>query len=128
MTFRETLDRHLSAIQKRDLQALADTVTSGDLVLVSADGQLVRSAQGFLDRHRGWFEMTNWHLEVTPVQVVETPQMGIAVLHLTYHETPEDMPPIHQQSYLTLVFQQQNGKWLMVLDQNTPMRRPAEES
>jgi hypothetical protein len=29
---------------------------------------------------------------------------------------------VRQQSHLTLVFARRDGKWLMVLDQNTPLK------
>jgi ketosteroid isomerase-like protein len=49
MTFRETLRKHLQAIQDRDLKALADTVAEDSLVLIMADGKLARSTAEFLE-------------------------------------------------------------------------------
>lgn len=122
MTFRETLDRHLDAIRRRDLPALADTVSEDDLVLITSDGKLVQTAQEFLEMHRGWFAMEDWEINVTPVEVYEGGALGVAVLHLDYRETPKQRPPVYQESYLTLVFQERQGKWRMVQDQNTPIR------
>jgi hypothetical protein len=65
-----------------------------------------------------------WRLETTPVRVYERPQMGVAVLHLVYRETPRYRPPLREESYLTLVFQERGGKWLMVQDQSTPIKKP----
>jgi hypothetical protein len=42
MTFRETLDRHLQSIQERDLSTLIDTLPADKLILIMADGRLVR--------------------------------------------------------------------------------------
>jgi hypothetical protein len=39
------------------------------------------------------------------------------VLHLDYREDGKN-----SESYLTLVFENRGGKWLMVQDQNTPIR------
>ncbi len=121
-SFREALGKHLLAIEERDLKALADTVASPELYLVMSDGKLGRTTSEFLESHRGWFEMKNWRLEVKPVHIFETPQMGVAVLQLEYRETPPGKPPTRQESILTLVFQNRNDKWVMVLDQNTPVR------
>jgi hypothetical protein len=33
-----------------------------------------------------------------------------------------DKPQVREESHLTLVFQRRDGKWVMVLDQNTPLR------
>ncbi len=120
MTFRETLDKHLKAIQDRDLTALAETLPADDLTLITSDGRLVRSVAEFLDMHRGWFAMTNWTLGWTVARTEETAEMGFAVLELDYREAPPDRPPLRQRSCLTLVFRRQAGGWVMVLDQNTP--------
>jgi uncharacterized protein (TIGR02246 family) len=121
-SFREALGRHLLAIEDRDLDALADTVSDSEILLVMSDGKLVRTKKEFLEAHRGWFAMKNWRLEVKPVQLFDTPQLGVAMFHLEYRETPPGKPPTRQESMLTLAFQPRNGKWVMVLDQNTPIK------
>jgi ketosteroid isomerase-like protein len=116
--FREALGRHLLAIENRDLSALAGTIAEDPIVLIMANGKLVRSKREFLEAHRGWFAMDNWTLQAKPVEFFESGDLGIAVLHLEYHEKPAK----HEESYLTLVFERRGGKWLMVQDQNTPIR------
>ncbi len=120
--FREALGRHLLAIEDRDLGALADTVAPDGLLLVMSDGKLVRSTAEFLEAHRGWFAMKHWRLEVKPVHIYETAQLGVALLHLEYRDTPPGQPPSRQESLLTLIFENRNGRWLMVQDQNTPIK------
>jgi ketosteroid isomerase-like protein len=115
--FREALGRHLLAIEKRDLAALAATVAPDTLVLVSAEGRLVRSTAEFLELHRAWFAMPGWTLHAKPVQFVESPQLCVAVFDLDYREAGK-----RQESLLTLVFELREGRWLMVLDQNTPRK------
>lgn len=120
--FREALGRHLLAIEEKDLDALADTVAPDGVLLVMSDGKLVRSTGEFLHAHRGWFAMKHWRLEVRPVQITETPQLGVALLALDYREMPPGKPATRQASLLTLVFQNRGGRWLMIQDQNTPVR------
>jgi ketosteroid isomerase-like protein len=116
MNFRETLGRHLLAIETRDLDTLAATVAD-PLILVMADGQMKRSKAEFVEAHRGWFAMTNWQLSAKPVEIYENAGLGVAVLHLDYREDAK-----RSESYLTLVFEERGGEWLMVQDQNTPIR------
>ena len=116
MNFRETLGRHLLAIETRDLDTLAATVAD-PLILVMADGQMKRSKDEFVDAHRGWFAMQNWTLTAKPVEIYENAGLGVAVLHLDYREDAK-----RSESYLTLVFEERGGEWLMVQDQNTPIR------
>jgi ketosteroid isomerase-like protein len=114
--FRETLGRHLLAIETRDLATLAATVAD-PLILIMADGQLKRSKSEFVDAHRGWFAMTNWTLQAKPIEIYEGGSLGVAVLHLDYREGEK-----RSLSYLTLVFEKRDGEWLMVQDQNTPIK------
>lgn len=126
MSFREALARHLEAIRTRDLEALADTVAGGGLVLITAEGRLVRRTEEFLEAHRGWFGTPGWTLETREVAAFESADLAVAVLHLDYREPPA----VHTRSWLTLVFERraahegQPERWLMVQDQNTPIRQP----
>ena len=115
--FREAVGRHLLAIEKRDLAALAGTVAPDSLVLITAEGRLVRTTEEFLAMHREWFAMEDWTLQAKPVEFIEAPELGVAVMNLDYRE-----PGKRQESQLTLVFERRDGRWLMVLDQNTPRR------
>ena len=92
MNFRETLGRHLLAIETRDLDTLAETIADS-LILIMADGKLKRTKGDFMEAHRAWFAMPGWTLTAKPVE-----------------------------SYLTLVFERQGDAWLMVQDQNTPIK------
>lgn len=123
MSFRAVLERHLQAIRDKDLAALADTVAADELVLVMADGKVTRRTSDFLAAHRGWFAMDHWSLAAEPIHVHETFDTGVAVLRLDYRESPPGQSTARQESILTLVFQLREGKWLMVLDQNTPVRQ-----
>jgi ketosteroid isomerase-like protein len=116
MSFRETLGRHLLAIETRDLETLAATVAD-PLILIMADDKLKREKREFVEAHRGWFAMKNWTLSAKPVEIYEGGALGVAVMHLDYREDGK-----RSESYLTLVFENRGGEWLMVQDQNTPIR------
>src|SRR4051812_41573797 len=125
MTFRDTLDKHLQAIQDRDLPALVETLPADELVLIMSDGQLRRRVADFVDAHRGWFAGKTWKLGTELVSVREGADLGIAVLHLDYRDSPPGGQPIRETSYLTLVFARQGDRWVMVHDQNTPIKNPS---
>jgi ketosteroid isomerase-like protein len=125
MTFRDTLEKHLRAVTHRDLAALAETLPEGPIVIISSDGRLVRSAAEFLEMHRGWFASSTWSLGFEEVSVTETADLGVAVLRLDYRDEPAGRPPLREVSYLTLVFARQDGRWVMIQDQNTPVRSSA---
>lgn len=120
--FREALGRHLLAIEEKDIDALAATIAPDGVLLVMSDGKLVRGTEEFIEAHRGWFAMKHWRLEVKPVHLYESGDLGVALLHLEYREAPPGKPPVRQESLLTLVFQNRGGRWLMFQDQNTPIK------
>lgn len=126
MTFRETLDKHLRALHERDLTALRETLPAEELVLIMADGRLVRTVSEFLELHRGWFESKTWTLGFDPVSVRETPDMGVAVYRLEYRDQPPAGRPVREVSNLTLIFAREGGRWVMIQDQNTPIKGPAQ--
>ena len=122
MTFRETLERHLRAIGERDLPALIETLSAHELTLITSDGRLVRTTAEFIDMHRGWFAETTWSLEAEVVSLYESPELGVAMLRLDYRDEKPGQTPIREESYLSLVFALREGRWVMVQDQNTPIR------
>jgi SnoaL-like domain len=122
ITFRETLDRHLQSIQERDLSTLIDTLPAEKLILIMADGRLVRDTAEFVELHRAWFAETTWSLDARLVSLDESPTNGVAVLRLDYRDEPPGQQRIIESSYSTLIFTLRDGRWLMTHEQNTPIR------
>jgi ketosteroid isomerase-like protein len=122
MTFQETLNKHLAAIQNRDLDALVSTLPDDELVLVMSDGKVVRTVREFVEGHRAWFAMPDWELKTEPIHTFETADVGVVVLRLDYSDLKPDHSRFHEHSVLTLIFARRNDRWVMVHDQNTPLR------
>ncbi|WP_337176190.1 nuclear transport factor 2 family protein [Paludisphaera sp.] len=122
MTFRQTLSKHLRAIQGRDLEALIDTISPDQLTMIMSDGVVVRSPSEFARLHASWFESTSWTLDISQVAIIESSALGVATLLLEYRDEPEDRPPVDQKSILTLIFANQDGVWVLIHDQNTPVK------
>jgi hypothetical protein len=79
MNFRQTLDKHLQAIQHRDLAALLETLPPDEINLIMSNGKFVCSVREFPELHRSWFEQKSWSLETQIVALKETPDMAFAV-------------------------------------------------
>ncbi len=121
-SFRETLDAHLKAIQARDLDALIATLPPDQLVLVMADGAVKTRTPDFVEAHRGCFASTTWTIEFDELSAVESDDLAVVTFRLRYRDTPEGQPPVDERSILTLAFARRGGAWMMVHDQNTPIR------
>lgn len=116
MNFRETLGRHLLAIETRDLDTLTETL--GDTpILITGDGKLKRTKGDYIEAHRAWFTVKDWTLTAKPVEIYESAALGIAVLHVDYREGGRS-----RESFRTLVFEQREGEWRLVQDQDTATR------
>lgn len=90
-----------------------------------SDGRLVRTVDEFVALHRDWFAGNTWSLDTELIETVEGADVGLAVLRLDYRDRPPGREPIHETSLLSLVFQRQGDRWVMVHDQNTPIRPQA---
>jgi hypothetical protein len=77
-----------------------------------------------LHRHLQALERGNLHarLFATPLEIHETSDAGVAVLHLLYCEDTPGKPALRQQSHLTLVFEKREGTWVRIQDQQSPIR------
>ncbi len=117
MSLEEDVDRHLAAIRARDLETLADTVHPEDVVLVSSTGTVSLGREAFLDVHREWFASTTWTLEPDLIHLREGTDLATVLLSLRYRDGDTD-----ESSVLSLVFRNDGDRWLMVQDQNTPVR------
>lgn len=124
-TFQEALDKHLGAIHQRDLPCFAETIATDGIVLITSEGRLIRDREAMLAMHRDWFASSAWQMGVEPVRQWVGSDLGVAVVKLDYREEAAGKPPIRAESYLTLVFQRQGDRWMMVQDQNTPCRGAA---
>jgi hypothetical protein len=77
-----------------------------------------------LHRHLQALERGSRHarLFATPLEIHETSDAGVAVLHLLYCEDTPGKPALRQQSHLTLVFEKRAGTWVRIQDQHSPIR------
>ena len=121
MTFIETRTRHLNAIRERDFDGLVDTVASDEIVLVTAAGEVSTDAQRFLQLHGEWFKGQRWSLDTEILHVREATDLATCLLKLDYRDEEEGRL-VHEQSILSLIFARREGRWVLVQDQNTPVR------
>lgn len=120
MTFQETLQLHLQAIQTRDLPAFVATLTTAPtLTLLLPNGRFFEQREQVVDFMRNWFADPDWRMTGEVLRTVETGDMGLALLFVTYDDLDAQGQPYQLRYYLTLVFVQEAGHWALVHDQNT---------
>ncbi|MEZ0471031.1 YybH family protein [Luteimonas salinilitoris] len=118
---RETLGRHLQAIQARDLDALLVTVTRGDaLTLILPNGKVLTTREEFRQLHVDWFAEDGWRMRFEVRQVREFGDTGIALVHYLSQQRQDDGSyATRREALLSLVFAREQGEWRLVYDQNT---------
>lgn len=118
-SFRDTLERHVAAIQSRDYQGIVDTITTGEeLVLIFPNGERYETREQFLAFHREWFADRDWVMVLEPVKVWEGRDYGYA-LYRTSYDPDGAGPTPGRPAYLSLGFRLEQGQWRLVHDQNT---------
>jgi ketosteroid isomerase-like protein len=117
-----TIQAHLAAIESRDLDALLDTVTTGErLTLIFPDGTLYTTRDDYVAFHEEWFADPNWTMTFEPVRTVESPGLATVVFRTAYED---EGPASRRYAFLTLTFADGGNGWRLVLDQNTRIVSP----
>lgn len=121
--FDTALEAHFSAISNRDLEAFASHLTKRKtLYTIVQNGHAFTTPDEIIEIHRQWFNDPSWLWEGTVVHKVVGEDMAMAVVKYQYRSKPEDVPVV---SWLTYVFQLEEGQWRIVHDQNTALDFPA---
>lgn len=120
-SLRATLDRHLAAIEARDLDALLDTVTTGEaLTLILPDGRVLSTREQYRRLHVDWFAEDGWRMLFEVRDVREFGDTGIALVHYLSQQRQDDGGyATRREALLSLVFAREQGEWRLVYDQNT---------
>lgn len=114
------LSTYLNAIDGHDLGALLALV-SPDVTLILPQGQLVAGKDEFETFHREWFADPDWKLQADLVRSHATEKAASFVLNVVYLDKDRAGNPISYTYFLCLTFVRTEGRWLLVLDQNTPI-------
>ncbi|GIO25791.1 YybH family protein [Ornithinibacillus bavariensis] len=122
MTFRQALTFHLNSVMKKNITDFDSTIHPVSISLVLGNGKLIQSREEFIRFHEDWFADNDWCIEFEVINTRETEQMASALLYVHYDDFDEKGNPYQLNYYLHLLFENVNGKWLLVFDQNTNIR------
>ena len=119
-SFCAALEEHLGALRARDVDRFAATL-GDDVAVVDGGGTITRGTEAVLRSHAEWFGSRDpWSFDYEIVLTRETPSSGLAVINVTYRQTPEAEAA---RFLLSLVFERDGqGTFKFVYDQNTTLR------
>lgn len=117
--FDTALHKHFEAISNRDIEAFKSHLTqSGTLYTIVQNGHAFTTPSESVGIHEQWFKDPNWVWEGSVVHKVVGEDVAMVLVKYQYRAKPEDTPVA---SWLTYVFQLQQGQWRIVHDQNTAL-------
>jgi len=114
------LTAYLAAIAGRDLTAISGLLAD-DVTLILPQGQLLAGAAELVTFHREWFADPDWSLAADLVRFRTDDHGAVFVLNVVYLDKDRAGQPVSYTYFLSLTFQRVDGRWLLVLDQNTPI-------
>lgn len=113
------IQQHFAAIANRDIEAFKSHLTRGDtLYTIVQNGHAFTTPAETIAIHQQWFEDSRWLWEGSVVHKVVGEDMAMALIKYQYRPTVDDTP---FTTWLTYVFQLQEGQWRIVHDQNTAL-------
>jgi uncharacterized protein (TIGR02246 family) len=126
-TFLEALLAHLTAIQNRDLDGYVKTISQkSDITMIFTDGSMMNNRDSIIAMHREWFTSKVWVFNYTIEETIIKENFAIALLAINYHDVDKQGNPIEANYLLSLTFENQDGVWRLIFDQNT--RNPSKHS
>jgi nitroreductase/ketosteroid isomerase-like protein len=124
LSLREVFDVYVQSIHNSDLKSLFTTVTKREkFFFLTSSGRLINTRSGYYQFHEDWFKEKNWEMPVDDIQVHEGNDFGYTTAIFHYRsKTPEGGLSI-LDSWFTLIFHKEEGRWKVVADICTPIER-----
>lgn len=115
--FDTAVQEHFAAISTRDIEAFKSHLTQGEtLYTIVQNGHAFTTPSDAIALHEEWFKDKSWVWEGSVVHKVVGEDVAMALVKYHYRAKPEDQAIV---TWLTYVFQLQDGQWRIVHDQNT---------
>lgn len=113
------LQQHFDAIARRDIEAFKSHLTDGDtLYTIVQNGYAFTTPAETIQLHEQWFKDPQWIWEGEVVHKVVGEDVAMALIKYQYRPKKDDTPIA---TWLTYVFQLQEGQWRIVHDHNTAL-------
>jgi len=121
---RDAFHRYVEAVQGGDLKGLFETVTgSEEMFFLTSSGELIRSRSGYRTFHEEWFAETGWEMPVELLDLQVGDERGHTLAVFRYRESAGEGLIRHLDSYFTLLWRLEEGRWKVIGDVCTPIGR-----
>lgn len=118
--FENALELHLKSIKDRDIAVFSDFLDpSQNSIIILPSGDMISGYENIIDFHKQWFEDLDWHMDIEIIDTFAIESVGYALLDIVYHDLDEEGNHYELKYFLSLIFNQIDGKWILIRDQNT---------
>ena len=120
------VDRHLDAINARDLDALLATVTKHPIMTtILPDGRVLETREEYRKLHVAWFAERDWRMDFKVQDIMQYGDVGIARVRYDSQVRNKAGRYVSKRvALLSLMFRREDGAWRLVYDQNTVIPPP----
>ncbi|MBC5798533.1 MAG: nuclear transport factor 2 family protein [Candidatus Eremiobacteraeota bacterium] len=117
MEFQDGLRAHLAAIDARNIERFAATISRNpDARAIAPDGTATVGYDAIVAAHRAWFASeARWTFDPHIVLMRASETLGFALCDVDYREGASQ-----RRFLLSLLFTYDDGAWKLFYDQNTP--------
>jgi len=119
MNFNNTLTKHLEAMSNKQFETFMSTVCADRITLIMPNGTLISKYEDFYELHKQWFSDSDWSIDYTILNTIESSGLSSALLSIDYKDLDENGKPVSMTYYLNLMFEEIQNEWLLIHDQNT---------
>jgi len=115
--FNAVLEKHLAAIDNKDLEALKSTLSpSGNMRLILVGSEVKSSVDSFLTFHEEWFQDTTWTFDAEIQSTIVKDDLGLAIVESMYQEPRRNGQPYFNRMTISYVLEKEDGNWYVIND------------
>lgn len=117
--FDTALQNHFAAIANRDIEVFKSHLGKDEMLYtIVQNGHAFTTRSENIALHEQWFKDPSWIWEGSVVHKVVGEDMAMALVKYQYRPKPKSNPV---DTWLTYVFQLQDGHWRIIHDHNTAL-------
>ena len=122
--FQQTMQTHLYSIESKDIGLMQTTLPkSGDFYLTLPNGAISKSVDEFVKGQSGWFQQKGWSFSSKIIKQEHGKKYGYALVIADYREDDRNGKPYHHQMFISYDLKNVNGKWLVVKDHASTIKK-----
>lgn len=115
--FINALEKHLDAVEKKDLKALKATMSpKGNMELIQPNMEVIKRVDGFMRFHEVFFNHPEWSLKFKIISKNVGNKIGIATTEAMYREPERNGKPYFSRMTVTYSLEKNEGKWYVIKD------------